>query len=196
MLPSYGAPWGSGLCSSPLKPGFFPQREKSRPRGDISGGDPHKDMEPHQRLQLSVFFCQQLDPRQDLHSRDLEHKWGAGIRFFPMHCSGRVEALHLLKALEQGANRVLVLTCPEGRCRYKEGNLRARKRLQYAQSLLEEIGLEPARLELRAAPAQSSRHIARILEPVLEEPWEIGPSPLNHESTGVEGSVSLARRKS
>jgi F420-non-reducing hydrogenase iron-sulfur subunit len=159
-----------------------------KPQADSSGGDPHKTMEPHQRLQVAVFFCQQLDPQQDLHSRELEHKWGSSILFFPMHCSGRVEALHLLKALEEGADRVLVLTCPEGRCRYREGSLRAQKRLEYARSLLEEIGLEPSRLELRASPAQSPRHIARILEPILEEPWEHGPCAL--KSGGAEGRNS------
>lgn len=151
-------------------------------------------MEPHQRLQLTLFFCQQLDPQQDRHSRELEHKWGSNIRFFPMHCSGRVEALHLLKALENGADRVIVLTCAQGRCRYKEGNLRVRKRLEYARRLLEEIGLEPFRLEVRAAPAQGPRHIARILEPILEEPWEYGPSLL--KNTGKRGDLSPEGRNS
>lgn len=151
-------------------------------------------MEPDQQFQFSVFFCQQLDPQQDLHSRELERVWGSRIRFFPMQCSGRVEALHLLKALEEGADRVLVLTCPEGRCRYKEGNLRVRKRLEYARSLLEEIGMEPLRLELRPAPAQGPRNIARILEPVLQEPWEHGSSPLRNG--GVQGDFSPEGRNS
>ncbi|MEJ5377068.1 MAG: hydrogenase iron-sulfur subunit [bacterium] len=136
-------------------------------------------MESDQQVHTVVFFCQQLDPQQDLHSRDLEREWGSGIRLFPMHCSGRVEALHLLMAVEQGADRVLLLTCAEGRCRYREGNLRARRRLEYARSLLEEIGIEPGRLELRMASSQSPRHIARILEPILREPWSHGPSPLS-----------------
>lgn len=100
----------------------------------------------------------------------------------------------MLKALEEGADRVLVLTCPESRCRYREGNLRARKRLEYAQNLLEEIGLEPSRLELRAAPTQSPRHIARILEPILEEPWEKGPSPL--KGAGAREGLFPEGRKS
>lgn len=153
-----------------------------------------KTMEFHQRLELTVFFCQQLDPQQDQHSRELEHKWGSSIRFFPMHCGGRVEALHLLKALEEGADRVLVLTCPEGRCRYKEGNLRVRRRLEYARNLLKEVGLEPLRLELRTAPAQSPRNIARILEPILEEPWEHGPCAL--KSVGAQGSLFPEGRNS
>ena len=144
------------------------------------GGDCLQTMEPDQRLELTVFFCQQLDPRQDIHRRDLERIWGGRLRLHPMHCGGRVEALHILKALEEGSDRVLVLTCPEGRCRYREGNLRVRKRLEHARGLLEEIGMEPQRLEFRAAPAQAPRHIAEILEPILSEPFSLGASPLRH----------------
>ncbi len=169
-------------------------KEEGRPKNDFREVILEKVMEPHQPLQLAVFFCQQLDPQQDQHSRELEHKWGSNIRFFPMHCGGRVEALHLLKALEEGADRVLVLTCPEGACRYKEGNLRVRRRLEYARNLLKEVGLEPLRLELRTAPAQSPRHIARILEPILEEPWEHGPCAL--KSAGAEGNLFPQGRNS
>lgn len=135
-------------------------------------------MEPDQRLRLTVFFCQQLDPNHDINRRDLERELGSAIRFHPMPCSGRIEALHLLKAMEEGADRVLVLTCPQGRCRYREGNLRAQKRLDYARGLLQEIGLEAQRLELVAATAQSPRRIQELLRPILSEPWRLGPSPL------------------
>lgn len=139
-------------------------------------------MEPDQRLKFTVFFCQQLDPNQDINRRDLEREFGSSIRFHPMPCSGRVEALHLLKAMEEEADRVIVLTCPHGRCRYREGNLRAQKRLEYAQGLLEEVGLEAERLKLVAANAQSPRRIQELLGPILAEPWPLGPSPLRKDN--------------
>jgi F420-non-reducing hydrogenase iron-sulfur subunit len=96
----------------------------------------------------AVFFCQQLDPDQDVNRRALERELGKRIRFFPLPCSGRIDALHLMRALESGADKVYVVTCPEGACHYREGNLRARKRVAYAQGLIEEIGLDRDRLEL------------------------------------------------
>jgi coenzyme F420-reducing hydrogenase delta subunit len=100
---------------------------------------------------VTIFFCRQLDPEQDVNRRSLEKELGSGIRFFPMPCSGRIEALHLLKALESGARKVYVVACPEGACRYGQGNVRARKRLDYAKSLIREIGLPDLCFEMIVA---------------------------------------------
>ena len=99
-------------------------------------------------LNFAVFFCRQLDPDQDVNRRALERELGKRIRFYPLPCSGRIDSLHLMRALESGADKVYVVTCPEGACHYREGNLRAKKRIAYAQSLIEEIGLDRDRLEL------------------------------------------------
>jgi F420-non-reducing hydrogenase iron-sulfur subunit len=99
-------------------------------------------------LSFAIFFCQRLDPDQDVNRRALEKELGPRIKFFPLPCSGRIEALHLMRALEAGADKVFLVTCPIGACRYQEGNLRARKRLEFAQKLLQEIGIESGHLEL------------------------------------------------
>jgi F420-non-reducing hydrogenase iron-sulfur subunit len=99
-------------------------------------------------LNIAIFFCRQLDPDQDVNRRTLEKEMGERIRFYPLPCSGRIDSLHLMRALESGADKVYLVTCPEGACHYREGNTRAKKRIEYAQSLIEEIGLERERLEL------------------------------------------------
>jgi F420-non-reducing hydrogenase iron-sulfur subunit len=99
-------------------------------------------------VSISIFFCQQLDPEQDANRRVLEKELGPRVKFFPLPCSGRIESLHFLRALEAGADLVYLITCPEKGCRYQQGNLRARKRLIYAQKLIQEIGLDPDRLVL------------------------------------------------
>ena len=84
-------------------------------------------------LNLTIFFCQQLDPDQDVNRRALEKELGERIRFFPLPCSGRIDPLPLMRALESGADKVYLVTCPEGTCRYREGNLRAQKRIVFTQ---------------------------------------------------------------
>jgi len=42
----------------------------------------------------------------------------------------------------------MLMTCKEGDCRHLEGNLRASKRVQMVDSLLEEIGLGKGRLRV------------------------------------------------
>ena len=66
----------------------------------------------------------------------------------PGPCSGRVETLHLLKALEGGADGVVVFACHEDNCQYLHGNVRLNSRVEYAKQILAKIGLEQERLEL------------------------------------------------
>ena len=89
---------------------------------------------------VAIFFCKQIDPEQDANRRPLEKEKGSKIRFYPLPCSGRVDALHFLKALEAGANKIYLVMCPAGACRYGQGNIRARKRLDFAKGLIREIG--------------------------------------------------------
>jgi coenzyme F420-reducing hydrogenase delta subunit len=129
-------------------------------------------------LNLTIFFCQQLDPDQDVNRRALEKEIGERIRFFPLPCSGRIDPLHLMRALESGADKVYLVTCPEGTCRYREGNLRAQKRIVFTQELIEEIGLERERLELIITSAGNPANIDTMVRELLDREASVGPSPV------------------
>lgn len=128
-------------------------------------------------LHIAVFFCRQLDPNQDVNRRSLERELGERIRFFPLPCSGRIDPLHLMRALESGADKVYLITCPEGACHYREGNIRAKKRIAYTQSLIEEIGLERERLELIVTSAGNPATIDELARGLLAREASIGTSP-------------------
>jgi len=129
-------------------------------------------------LNLSIFFCQQLDPDQDVNRRALEKELGEQIRFFPLPCSGRIDPLHLMRALESGADMVYLVTCPEGACRYREGNVRAKKRIAYTQGLIEEIGLERERLELIVTTAGNPVTVDKLAGELLGREACVKPSPV------------------
>jgi coenzyme F420-reducing hydrogenase delta subunit len=129
-------------------------------------------------LNITVFFCRQLDPDQDVNRRSLERELGERIRFFPLPCSGRIDPLHLMRALESGADKVYLITCPEGACHYREGNIRAKKRIAYTQSLIEEIGLERERLELIVTSAGKPVTIDELARGLLAQEASIGASPV------------------
>ena len=129
-------------------------------------------------LNITIFFCQQIDPQQDVNRRALEKELGKRIRFFPLPCGGRTDSLHIMRALESGADKVYVITCPEGGCLYREGNMRARKRVAYAQELIAEIGLERERVELIALPAGTTTTIDKLARELLAAEASVGPSPI------------------
>ncbi len=117
---------------------------------------------------IAVFFCQQIDPEQDRNRRPIEKERGSKIRFYPLPCTGRVEALHFLRALEAGARKIYLVMCPAGACRYGQGNIRARKRLDYAKGLIREVGYSEECLEVVSAPEPLPVSIEGIVRPLLD----------------------------
>ncbi len=132
-------------------------------------------------LNVSIFFCEQLDPAQDANRRALEKELGDRIRFFPLPCSGRIDSLHLMRAFEAGADMVYLVTCPEGACRYREGNTRARKRVAYTRGLIEEIGLEGQRLEVIALAPGESVTVDKLARELLAREASVGFSPVREK---------------
>jgi coenzyme F420-reducing hydrogenase delta subunit len=118
-------------------------------------------------MQIAVFFCQQIDPDQDRNRRSLEKELGQDIALYPVPCTGRIEVRHLLGAIEAGADKVYVLACPEDSCRYRQGSMRARKRVALVQRLVAEIGLPPECVELAVGTPPCSRQIDEIVSNLL-----------------------------
>ena len=67
------------------------------------------------------------------------------IKYAKMPCSSMTKDVYLLRAFEAGADAVILLVCPEGSCRYTDGNIRAKKRVKWVQDLLDEIGVDGKR---------------------------------------------------
>ena len=88
---------------------------------------------------------------------------GAGLKSIPLPCSSMVKEVYLLKAFEAGADAVVVLACPEGECRYVDGNIRARKRIERVKGMLDEIGLGGERLTLVNAPSGNEDAAKQLL---------------------------------
>ena len=92
-------------------------------------------------------------------------------------CAGRIETIYLLKALEKGADGVLVFACYEENCQFLRGNLRVKGRLSYAHKMLEKIGLEKERLEICHLATNSGARLAEVLCRKSEQLKKLGPNP-------------------
>jgi len=99
----------------------------------------------NQYLQIYVFYClNSIDV--NLLSDYFNKNQKDDFRLVSLPCSGKIDIPYLIKAFETDADGIVVMTCPEGDCRSFEGNLRARKRSQAVESLLEEIGIDKGRI--------------------------------------------------
>lgn len=76
-------------------------------------------------------------------------KYPADIRLLRVPCSGRVNPQFILEALQRGCDGVMVCGCHPGDCHYSTGNYYAKRRMMVYKRLLEYIGLEPDRFQIR-----------------------------------------------
>ena len=68
------------------------------------------------------------------------------LKTISLPCSGKVDIPYLVKAFETGADGIVIITCELGQCRHIEGNMRAEKRAEAVDKLLEEIGAGTGRI--------------------------------------------------
>ncbi len=66
----------------------------------------------------------------------------------------------------------------DGECHFLEGNLRARKRVNYVKTLLKEVGIEPERVEMFNLSAAAGQRFAAIANEMADKIRTLGPSPL------------------
>jgi F420-non-reducing hydrogenase iron-sulfur subunit len=102
----------------------------------------------------------------------------ATVKVQSVPCTGRIDELHLLKALEQGADGVLVVACPEGNCHHLTGNERVVKRMAYAQALVRETGFEAERLRLVHLGIGQGQAFADLVTSMTAAIQALGPNPL------------------
>ncbi|MGA2407223.1 MAG: hydrogenase iron-sulfur subunit [Bacteroidales bacterium] len=93
----------------------------------------------NQIINISLFYCSNSFSTEEIHycATKIEN---VKLNAVSLPCSGRVNLLYLLKAIETGSDGVILLTCKIGECKYLQGNLRAQKRIDAIDDLLDEAG--------------------------------------------------------
>ena len=133
--------------------------------------DSNKNFTP----KITVFHC--INAFSDKRSSPLTSGDGFESHVVKLPCSSMVKDVYLLRAFEAEADAVLVLVCPEGQCRYLEGNIRAKKRVGRLKKLLDEIGMDSRRLSIFNLASGDEATAAEIIQKTLSELAELGPSP-------------------
>ncbi len=109
------------------------------------------------------------------------------IKIVKLPCTGKIDVLYLLKAFQSGADGVYVAGCMEGDCHYLTGNLRARKRVEYAQKILDEVGIGGERLAMYNMSAAQATRFVEVAQEMNTRIKELGPSPMKKERTQDSG---------
>ncbi len=95
----------------------------------------------------------------------MRQQYPPNMRIIRLPCSGRVDVNMILDAFVSGADGVMIAGCEHGSCHFILGNLRAKKRVDFAKKLLEEAGINPECLEIyQIAASQGPLFAQRAIE--------------------------------
>ena len=103
-------------------------------------------------------------------------KYGPNVRIIRVPCSGRIDPLYILRALQNGADGVLVSGCHPGDCHYISGNLVARRKFAIMKRMITYIGLEPERVQFSWVSASEGGRFAALMNRVIDDIKKLGPS--------------------
>ncbi len=99
------------------------------------------------------------------------------VKIVRVPCSGKVDAIHIMKAFEKGADGVYVAGCLEGDCHFKNGNMKVSRRVNYIKKLLDEIGINGDRLEMVMMSAGMGDYFAKKATEITDKIRSLGPNP-------------------
>lgn len=105
-------------------------------------------------------------------------QYPTNVRVIQLPCSGRVDILHLLRSFEDGVDGVYVAGCMEGDCHFLTGNLKARRKVEYVQKVLESLGMEPERIAMYNMSSAQGPRFAEVAREFTARIKDLGPSPI------------------
>jgi len=121
---------------------------------------------------ITVFHCNTA-----INPDNLKGNGHYTVKSVVMPCSSITREMVLMKAFEAGSDAVVVLTCPEGQCKYVEGNLRSKKRVEHVKKILDEVGINGNRLSFYNLSSSEPNEAIKILETTAADVAVIGRNP-------------------
>lgn len=141
----------------------------------------HADPKPIEytfQPQIVAFCCNYCAYAAADLAGSLRLSYPPNIKVVLLPCTGRLDTLEVLHTFERGADGVLVAGCLEGDCHFQAGNLNARRRVEHVQELLEQVGLNPRRVQMVNMSSAMGAHFAMAAAEMAADVQNMGPNPL------------------
>ncbi|HYA90372.1 MAG TPA: hydrogenase iron-sulfur subunit [Thermodesulfobacteriota bacterium] len=98
------------------------------------------------------------------------------IRVIRVPCSGRINPLFILKALQNGIDGVLISGCHPGDCHYLTGNYVGRRKSVTMRRFLQYLGVEEGRVQFSWVSAAEGTKFSQVVEEVTQDIKKLGPA--------------------
>lgn len=117
----------------------------------------------YEPLKLYIFYCSNSFNLDEFNRIFINDK-GDEYKMISLPCSGKADLLYFMKAFEKGADGLILITCRKDECHYLEGNLRAPRRAEEVNSLLDEIGMGNDRITVLNPDEKGMDHIVSKID--------------------------------
>jgi F420-non-reducing hydrogenase iron-sulfur subunit len=146
---------------------------------------PKRPVDPDFEPEIIVFACHYCAYAAADLAGTMRLEYPSNIRIIKLPCTGKLEVIHLLRAIEAGADGVYAAGCMEGECHYLKGNLWARKRVDHVKELLAELSIEPERVEMYNLSSAMGPRFAEIATEFTQRIKDLGPNPVKREGVSA-----------
>ncbi|MGC8774256.1 MAG: hydrogenase iron-sulfur subunit [Chlorobaculum sp.] len=102
-------------------------------------------------------------------------KYAPNVRIVRLPCTGRISPMFILKALQKGADSVLVSGCHPGDCHFTAGNYHARRRWTVFRALLSFTGIPEERIRFSWISAAEGAKFAELINEITDDTRKLGP---------------------
>ncbi|MFC1917588.1 hydrogenase iron-sulfur subunit [Chloroflexota bacterium] len=108
-------------------------------------------------------------------------KYPVNVRIIRVMCSGMVDPIFVLKALEGGADGVLIAGCHHQDCHYLSGPDKCDVAFEKVKNMANTLGLEDERLRREVISASEGVIFADVIKEMVDQLKKLGPSPFKKE---------------
>jgi coenzyme F420-reducing hydrogenase delta subunit len=108
----------------------------------------------------------------------------SNVRIIRLPCTGRIDPMFIVKALERGADGVIVSGCHPADCHYTSGNYHARRRFTVFHELAGFLGIDPGRITFSWVSASEGAKWRDIVDGAVTRVRALGPFSAYRELVG------------
>jgi len=135
-----------------------------------------KDLEDGFNPDILVFCCNWCSYAGADLAGVSRFQYPPNMRIVRVMCSGRVDPSFVLKALNNGADGVLITGCHIGDCHYISGNEYTKERFERLHSIIiKQLGIDGRRVRLEWVSASEGKRFADLITEFTVQIKQLGP---------------------
>jgi F420-non-reducing hydrogenase iron-sulfur subunit len=112
------------------------------------------------------------------------------VRIIRTMCMGRVHPSYVLKAMEMGADGVLVSGCHFEDCHYSFGAKKAAEQYKKIEKIVRLLGFEKGRIRQEFISAAEFPKFAQVVREMVQQIKELGPTPIKKAKAELEPLIT------